>query len=98
MTSKNSILAYYLVAPEGSDREIQDALGLKVSQFIGLMGDKTESETDKVLAMESVKQHMKALVKRLGNRTDGAPAPSATQQRPRPEIPNVIQFPRKARY
>lgn len=37
---EDSILCYYLVAPQGSDRDMQDALGLKVSQFVGLMGDR----------------------------------------------------------
>ena len=36
---KDSLLCYYLVSPEGSDADIQEALGLKVSQFMGLMGE-----------------------------------------------------------
>ena len=35
---KDSLLCYYLVSPRGSDADIQEALGLKVSQFLGLMG------------------------------------------------------------
>ncbi len=36
---EDSLLCYYLVSPAGSDRDMQEALGLKVSQFLGLMGD-----------------------------------------------------------
>jgi hypothetical protein len=62
---KDSVLAYYLVAPEGADREMQDHLGLKVSQFVGIMGDKGETEEDKVLAAKSAEQHMANLLGRL---------------------------------
>ena len=41
---KDSLLCYYLVAKEGNDADIQDALGLKVSQFMGLMGEKPADE------------------------------------------------------
>ena len=36
---QDSLLCYYLVSPKGSDRDMQDALGLKVSQFVAIMGD-----------------------------------------------------------
>ena len=36
---RDSLLCYYLVSPKGSDRDMQDALGLKVSQFVAIMGD-----------------------------------------------------------
>ena len=36
---QDSLLCYYLVSPNGSDRDMQDALGLKVSQFVAIMGD-----------------------------------------------------------
>ena len=35
----DSLLCYYLVSPKGSDQDMQEALGLKVSQFLALMGD-----------------------------------------------------------
>ena len=41
---KDSLLCYYLVSPRGSDQEMQEALGLKVSQFLGLMGDTPQTE------------------------------------------------------
>lgn len=46
---QDSLLCYYLVAPGGSDAAMQEALGLKVSQFVGLMGDTPQSQ-DEVLA------------------------------------------------
>ena len=39
MGQADSLLCYYLVSPQGSDADMQEALGLKVSQFVGLMGD-----------------------------------------------------------
>ncbi len=41
---KDSLLCYYLVSPGGSDSDIQEALGLKVSQFLGLMGERAQSQ------------------------------------------------------
>ena len=41
---KDSLLCYYLVSPGGSDSDVQEALGLKVSQFMGLMGEKAEDQ------------------------------------------------------
>jgi len=40
---RDSLLCYYLVSPGGSDSDIQEALGLKVSQFLGLMGEAAQS-------------------------------------------------------
>ena len=40
---KDSLLCYYLVSPGGSDADIQEHLGLKVSQFMGLMGETPQS-------------------------------------------------------
>ena len=36
---RDSVLCYYLVCSQGTDRDMQELLGLKVSQFSGLMGD-----------------------------------------------------------
>jgi len=62
---KDSVLAYYLVCPDGADREILDCLGLKVSQFVGVMGDKPETEEDKALAERMAEKHMSTLLARL---------------------------------
>lgn len=64
-TEQDSILCYYLVAEEGTDETIQEFLGLKVSQFIGIMGDKAETEQDKMLAQAKATEHMNKIVERL---------------------------------
>ena len=61
----DSVLCYYLVAEEGTDEIIQEFLGLKVSQFNGIMGDKTETEEDKALAQTVATEHMKKVVDKL---------------------------------
>lgn len=62
MGQKDSILCYYLVAPQGSDRDMQDALGLKVSQFVALMGDKTPDLNSVQDAQRAAKAHMEHLL------------------------------------
>jgi SNF2 family DNA or RNA helicase len=62
---EDSILCYYLVAEEGTDETIQEFLGLKVSQFVGIMGDKAETEEDKMLAQGKATEHMNKIVERL---------------------------------
>lgn len=63
MGQQDSILCYYLVAPQGSDRDMQDALGLKVSQFVELMGDKTPGFDDVQRAQQAAKRHVENLLK-----------------------------------
>ena len=69
MGQTDSILCYYLVSQGGSDQEMQDALGLKVSQFVGLMGDTPQSEADALLGAQEARQHVERLVQRLLNQT-----------------------------
>jgi len=64
MGQKDSILCYYLVAPQGSDRDMQDALGLKVSQFVQLMGDKTPELREQRNAQRAAKAHIERLLER----------------------------------
>lgn len=61
----DSLLCYYLVSPQGSDAEMQDALGLKVSQFIGLMGDAPVTPEESALAATQARAHVERLVRRL---------------------------------
>ncbi len=61
----DSVLCYYLIASQGSDQNIQEALGLKVSQFVGIMGDSSESENDKLLAQSAASQHLTKIIDRL---------------------------------
>lgn len=63
MGQKDSILCYYLVAPQGSDRDMQDALGLKVSQFVALMGDQTPALSSVQDAQKAAKAHIESMLK-----------------------------------
>jgi len=65
MGQEDSVLCYYLVCEGGTDEAIQEALGLKVSQFVGLMGDKVESEEDRVIAQSAAVRHMDKVIERL---------------------------------
>ncbi len=65
MGQEDSILCYYLVAEEGTDETIQEFLGLKVSQFVGIMGDKAETEEDKILAQQKATEHMNKIIEKL---------------------------------
>jgi len=65
MGQTDSILCYYLVSQGGSDQDMQDALGLKVSQFVGLMGDEPPAPEDELLSAQAARQHIERLVARL---------------------------------
>ena len=62
MGQRDSILCYYLVAPQGSDRDMQDALGLKVSQFVQLMGDKAPDMEHVQRAQNAAKKHIERMI------------------------------------
>ncbi|MBR5559999.1 MAG: DEAD/DEAH box helicase [Clostridia bacterium] len=62
MGQQDSILCYYLVAPQGSDRDMQDALGLKVSQFVQLMGDKAPDMDSVQKAQSAAKRHIERML------------------------------------
>lgn len=66
----DSVLAYYLAwfGYGSSDPEVLDKLGFKASQFIGLMGDRAESQEDRVLATKAAKAHMERIVEQLTQR------------------------------
>lgn len=61
----DSLLCYYLVSPRGSDRDMQDALGLKVSQFVSLMGDAPVSPAESALRQVEARERIRRLVERL---------------------------------
>lgn len=65
MGQTDSILCYYLVSSEGSDQDMQDALGLKVSQFVGLMGDAPQDQTDVIQSAQEARRYVERLVSRL---------------------------------
>ena len=67
---QDSLLCYYLVSPKGSDRDMQDALGLKVSQFVAIMGDATPSREDQFLQQSEARERIRQLVARLEEETE----------------------------
>ena len=70
---EDSLLCYYLVSPQGSDAAMQEALGLKVSQFVGLMGDTPVSAREAADAASQARRHVERLVQELcGNAMEGA--------------------------
>lgn len=68
----DSLLCYYLVSPRGSDSEMQDALGLKVSQFVQLMGDKAPDREKEFLMQSEARDHIKKMIERLKEETGDA--------------------------
>jgi SNF2 family DNA or RNA helicase len=69
---KDSLLCYYLVSPRGSDRDMQDALGLKVSQFISIMGDSEPDRDARDLLQSEARARIRALVDRVEREDAGA--------------------------
>ena len=65
MGQTDSILCYYLVAKGGSDQDVQDALGLKVSQFVALMGDQPQTQDEWNASTQYAQQYAERLVQRL---------------------------------
>lgn len=60
-----SLLCYYLVSQTGYDGIVMDALGLKIGQFVGIMGDKAETEDDKIMAQKAAQKHLRQMIDRL---------------------------------
>ena len=67
---QDSLLCYYLVSPKGSDRDMQDALGLKVSQFVALMGDQPATQEDLFMQQSEARDRIRRLVSRLDAEED----------------------------
>ena len=67
---KDSILCYYLVASTGSDEAMQQALGLKVSQFMGLMGEEglspEQAEENRQMALRRLEEIAQSVMRQLG--------------------------------
>ncbi|NLG36925.1 MAG: DEAD/DEAH box helicase [Clostridiales bacterium] len=72
---QDSILCYYLVCSRGSDQDMQDALGLKVSQFRALMGETDRGEEQRDDALRAAGRHIDRVIERLTRRIA---APGAT--------------------
>ena len=65
MGQEDSLLCYYLVAPQGSDAAMQEALGLKVSQFVGLMGDTPVSAAESAEAAHQARKHVEMIAEQM---------------------------------
>ena len=61
----DSLLCYYLVSPRGSDADMQEALGLKVSQFVSLMGDRVQTQEEAEAAARHARMHVERLADRM---------------------------------
>ena len=62
---KDSVLCYYLTCGAGTDQHMLETLGLKTSQFVNIMGDRPETEKDKMLAQVDTKKHMNKVIELL---------------------------------
>ncbi|MBE3122231.1 MAG: DEAD/DEAH box helicase [Thermoplasmata archaeon] len=62
---KDSVLCYYLTCNAGTDQHMMETLGLKTSQFINIMGDREETEEDKMMAQTDMQEHMKKVIELL---------------------------------
>jgi SWI/SNF-related matrix-associated actin-dependent regulator of chromatin subfamily A-like protein 1 len=67
---KNPVLCYYPVVDNGTDPEILELLGLKIAQFIGLMGDTPDTEEDRDIAQTVTRDHMRRVLAKLIRRDD----------------------------
>ncbi|GAH14829.1 unnamed protein product, partial [marine sediment metagenome] len=63
--TKDSVLCYYLTCNAGTDQAMLETLGLKTSQFVSIMGDKEETEQDKLMAQVDTKKHMRQVIELL---------------------------------
>lgn len=64
-TTIAELMCYYLVTDTGMDETIQDALGMKVGQFIGIVGDEATTEEDEILANQAAERHMDKVIAKL---------------------------------
>ncbi len=65
MGQEDSLLCYYLVSPQGSDAAMQEALGLKVSQFVGLMGDTPLSQEESAESTRQARRHVEMIAAQM---------------------------------
>ena len=72
---QDSLLCYYLVSPNGSDRDMQDALGLKVSQFVAIMGDTPQSREEQFMQQTEARERIKRLVEKLAQESGTEASP-----------------------
>lgn len=68
---EDSLLCYYLVSPGGSDAFMQESLGLKVSQFVSLMGDTPKGQEEVMEEAGYARRHVEALAASLRTEKPG---------------------------
>jgi len=59
---RDSVMCYYLVCDRGTDQAMLETLGLKKSQFVGIMGDPMETQKDELEAQVEIKKHMESVI------------------------------------
>jgi SWI/SNF-related matrix-associated actin-dependent regulator 1 of chromatin subfamily A len=62
MLDLESLMVYYLVSKTGFDGVVMDALGVKVGQFVGIMGDDLLSEDQKTQAKDAAERHLGKII------------------------------------
>jgi SNF2 family DNA or RNA helicase len=62
--------SYYCVSRVGHDEVILDVLGVKVGQFVGIMGDEPDEQEDKQVSEEKAVKRIKKLVEKLKKEKD----------------------------
>lgn len=67
------MVCYYLVSRTGYDGVVMDALGIKIGQFVGIMGDEAESEADKMKSQQAASEHMKKIIKAVQAEAESNP-------------------------
>ncbi len=56
---------YYLTMSQGYDSIVLEALGLKMGQFVGIMGDEWETDEERLLQQQAVEGHLAKVVAML---------------------------------
>lgn len=70
--SVENIPSYYCAAQTGYDQVMLDVLGLKTSQFLGIMGDEPETAEERMAQDEAVARRILTLVERLSGQAVNA--------------------------
>jgi len=76
----SEVPSYYCVSKTGYDAVMMDALGLKTSQFVGIMGDEPESVEERKAQDEAVARRIQTLIRRITEKDDTATLPFETDR------------------
>lgn len=86
MTARESLLCYYLVCRAGTDESMQEAIGLKIQQFQGIMGQAPTSPEEQAIGEQAAEGRMRQIVEQLRKMKrdkDGNAGRSGHGKRPR---------------